>query len=398
MWGRVTIGGIPFREELSIEEKDNGLTIVGQESSPPSTSKHVRFSHSNVIGLKGRVVPVVFSDKSVRSGFYRVASVSSVLMDFSGGALVSATWRMDLVRIGSQRDVEFESRIPMIARTDDLPGSQVASFWHAPAASVSGYFTGSTTPAGSVVRTTDEGDLTVYVGIPTTVPPRWTAPADGYLIGSARILLDEVRVAGDDTPDHTTWEITNGIIRVRPQAANPGNLAVSMWRGVAGWSGEKVYRFQVGGQSISDQVAPEFTTIANEPEEVRVRLTYALSPGRTQVDLSLRRGARFVTGVLKRHAAANLGITRSAAETGSAFTGGIVAASADAEGVRYLLGSSKNPTSQTTATASITRNSVTQLDFFIGAVFTAPAANDAHTDLLLQYLGTLGDRTRVMER
>lgn len=394
MWGRVTIGGIPLREELSISESGDSLSIDGQESSPPSTTKHVRFSHSNILGLRGRIVPVVFTGKSERSGFYQIDNVKSTLLDFSGGAVVSATWSIDMTRIGSQRDVEFETRLPMIARVDDLPGTQAASFWHAPAASVSGYYTGSTVPAGSIVRTTDEGDLTVYTGIPATVPPRWTAPVDGYLVGSARVLLDDVRIAGDDTPPHTSWEISNGIIRVRP---DQGRLAVSMWRGLAGWSTEKKYAPSIAGASLAT-ATPEFTVLRNEPEEVRVRLTYPTTTGRVQVDLSLRRGARFVTGVLKRHSVANLTIGRTTAETGSAFTGGIVAASADTEGVRYVLGSSKNPTSQTTATASLTRNSVLLLDFFLGAVLAAPAANDAHTDLLLQYLGTLGDETRVMTR
>jgi hypothetical protein len=399
-WGLTTVGGIALREELDARESGDGtLSIAGQESTPPSTRAHVRAAHRNVIGLYGKIVPVTFTDKADLNGYYLVSESRSEPFDFSQGSVVKTTWSMSLDRIGTERDVEFESRLSMIARTDDLPGAQVASFWHAPAPSATGYYTGSTVPGGTVVRTTDEGDLKVYTGLPATVPPRWSAPVEDYLIGSARVLLDGIRRAGDRTPDHDSWEVSNGIIRVRPTAT--GGIGVSMWRGVTGWSTEKVYTPTSNGTLLSSSpgTKPEFTILHNNPEEVRVRLTYEMTTaGRFQVDLSLRRGARFVTGVVKRHASANLGISRTAAETGSAFTGGLVAASADAEGVRYLLGSSKNPTSQTTATASLTRNSVLQLDFFLGAVFTAPASGDAHTDLLLQYLGTTGDETRVMPR
>lgn len=400
VWGRVTVGGIPFREELAVGDSGEGrLQIVGQESTPPSSRAQVRASHQNVIGLLGKIVPVTFSDKTDLTGFYLVSSADSDLFDFGNGSVITASWKMSLDRVGTERDIEFETRLPMIARTDDLPGAQVASFWHAPAPSARGYFTGSTVPGGTVIRTTDEGDLSVYTGLPSSVPPRWTAPADTFLVGSARVLLDGIRRAGNRTPDHATWEVSNGIIRVRPTAT--GGIGISMWRGVAGWSTEKVYTATSNGTwlSVSPGTAPEFTILRNDPEEVRFRLTYELTTaGRYQVDMSLRRGARFVTGVIKRHAAVNLGISRTAAETGSAFTGGIVAASADAEGVRYLMGSSKAPTTQSTATASMTRNSVALLDFFLGAVLAAPASGDAHTDLLLQYLGTTGDETRVMLR
>jgi hypothetical protein len=397
-WGQVTIGGIVFREELKISESgDGGLNISGQESTPPSPKDEVRAAHENLLGLRGRIVPVVFTDKEQVSGFFYVESVTSELMELYGRT-VTVSWRMELSRVGFGPDVEFESRFPFIARTDDLTGSQVASFWHAPAPSASGYYTGSTVPSGSLDRVSSDGTVKVYTGLPTTTPPRWFASAEGYLVGSARVELDGRRHAGTLTPPHDTWALSNGIIRVRPTST--GGIGVSVWRGIDGWSTEKVFSPTVSGVwlSVTPGVAPEFTILRNDPEEAKVRLTYPSSPGRVTVDLVLRRGARFVTGVLKRHAAANLGITRTVAEAGTSFTGGIVATAGDAEDVRYLLGSSKAPSSSTTPTASMTRNTVTQLDFFLGAVFAGAPAGDTHTDLLLQYLGTTGDETRVMLR
>lgn len=392
-WGRVTVGGVSFREELTVEANGAGqLVVTGQESTPPDTKESVRATHHNVVGLNGKRVPVVFTDKAELTGFYEVTDATSQLTQVFGGRFITVNWKLTLIRLGTERDVEFESRIPMIARVDDLPGTQVASFWHAPAANVSGYYTGSTVPS-AVVRTTDEGDLSVFYGLPTAVPPRWTAPADGFMVGSARVLLDGVRRAGDDTPPHESWELSNGLVKVGPAA---GGLSVQVWRGAAGWSTAKVYAVTANGAAVAG--VPEFTILRNEPEEVVARLTYPTSPGRLTVDLSLRRGARFVTGIVKRHSSANLGIARTAAETANTFTGGLVATAADAEGVRFVMGSARNPSTTAITTAAMTKNSTLIYDFFLGAVFAAPAAGDAHTDLLAQYLGTTGDRTRVMRR
>jgi hypothetical protein len=135
--------------------------------------------------------------------------------------------------------------------------------------------------------------------------------------------------------------------------------------------------------------------LRNDPEEVTVRLSYPTAPGRVTVDLGLRRGSRFVTGGIKRHASATLGVARTAAEAATVVTGGLRATSADADGNRFVMGSSKTLTTATT-TAAISKASVTQLDFFLGhEVGASPAAGDAFADLLAQYLGTSGDRTRV---
>jgi hypothetical protein len=78
-------------------------------------------------------------------------------------------------------------------------------------------------------------------------------------------------------------------------------------------------------------------------------------------------------------------------------TGGLRATAADGDGNRFVMGSSKTLTTAT-GTAAISKASVS-LDFFLGhEVGTSPAGGDAFADLLVQYLGTAGDRTRVVRR
>jgi hypothetical protein len=143
---------------------------------------------------------------------------------------------------------------------------------------------------------------------------------------------------------------------------------------------------------------PELTILRNDPEQAQIRLTYPSTPGRLTVDLLLRRGSRFVTGVIKRHSAATLGVARTAAETAAAVTGGLRATAADADGNRFVMGSTRNLTT-TTSTASIAKAVVTSLDFYLGhEVGASPASGDAAADLFAQYLHAGGETIRVVRR
>jgi ABC-type transporter Mla subunit MlaD len=393
-WGALTIGGITFRETQSLTDDSGTVKIVGQEEHPPQTKAEVRSRLLSVLGLIGQTVPAVFEDKSVADGFYLVVDASSDHEDRQQAAYLTANWTMTLQRVGRERDVEFESRVPTIARSTELVG-QTPSFWHAPPPDTWDYYTGSTVPSASVVRESAEGLVTVYRGIPANVAPRWTCRAAGYMDASPRILFDGIRLAGTETPALSVWQVDNGLVRVL--GGGDATFSVAAWDpDVDDWTSVKSYVPTVGGAALTG--TPELTILRNDPEEAAVRLSYPGAPGRATVDLGLRRGSRFVTGVFKRHAAATLGVARTAAEAATVVTGGLRATSADADGNRFLMGSSRTLTT-TTGTASIAKAAVSQLDFFLGhEVGASPAAGDAFADLLGQYLGTSGDRTRVVRR
>lgn len=398
-WGKVTVAGFELRETTSAARDGDSLRIRGQESYPPSTKPYVEAADGNLVALgkeaneRDLIVPVTFTDKTWLTGFYRVASASSELDRRQNGAVEVADWQLSLERVGTAPDVEIESLLPMIGRTDELAGTQTPSFWHAPAVGHTSYLTGATVPAGTLTRTSSDGVLTVYTGIPAGYAPRWTVAAADYLLGSARVLFDGIRRLGRSTPLLSVWEVHNGLVRVVSGAG--GSFTVSCWDAGA-WRSAKSYAVTVNGAALTSQ--PELTVLRNDPEEVVVRLTYPGSPGRTTVDLSLRRGARFVTGTIKRHSAATIGVARTAAEAASVVTGGLRATSADADGNRFVLGSSRLVTTAT-GTASISKASVTRFDFFAGhEVDEAPQAGDAFADLLAQYLAAGGELATVVTR
>lgn len=392
-WGTIQLGPLAFRETITAAESSSKLTVTGQESTPPQTAAEVHAAHLNVLGLLGATIPVVLTDKTELTGFYVVIDAASDLLNFAGGAVLSASWSIGLARLGTEADVEFESRLPGIARSTELSGVSPV-FWHAPPPGATSYYTGATVPAGAVTRQSAEGDVTVYTGIPDGIFPRWTCPAADFMAGSARLLLDGIRRAGLATAPSSSWELSNGIVRVTGGA--DATLTVSAWSGAA-WVSAKGYVPTVSGTAPTG--VPEVTTLRNDPEQVTIRLSYPQAgAGRVTVDLSLRRGARTVSGVLKRQSAATLGIKRTEAEAATAVTGGLRATTADSDGNRFVLGSSKTVTTAT-GTASISKAGVTQLDFFLGHEVGAPAAGDAFADLLGQYLASAGSEdTRLVRR
>jgi hypothetical protein len=391
-WGQITIGGVDLRETVVAESSSGSLKVTGQESDPPSTSAHVMATHHNIVGLRGLVVPVTFSDKSEHTGFYRVTDSTSTVTRWNNGSVNVVDWSLSLEPLGTERDVEFESRVPTIGRTDQLTGTQTPNFWHAPPVGITSYYTGTTVPASSIARTSSEGAVPVHLGIPTSFPPRWTVSAANYLNGSARLLFDGIRRVGTFTPPLSVWEMSNGLVRLMSGAS--GSVTVWCWDS-GEWRSAKGFKFYAAADLTT---APEFTVLRNEPEEVAVRLSYPGTPGRTTVDLSLRRGARFVTGVIKRHSSAELGVSRSVSETGTAVTGGMRATSADADGNRYVVGSSRSVA--TSSGGAISAAGITTFDFFIGhEVNSSPSTGDAFADLLLQYLGSPGrEQVRLVRR
>lgn len=392
-FGTITIGGCEFREtEDAQRTSDGSVSFSGQEAHPPRSKGRVRAAAGNLAAMDGLVVPVVFTDKGELTGFYAVDGARVNYHKWAEGAVETATYDVQLSRIGSAKDVEIESRVPTIGRQTDTGLTPV--FWHAPAVGARSYFTGSTVPANTVTRTGSEGVVKTYLGIPSGVAPRWVIGADQYMNGSARILYDGLRRIGLFTPPLAIWQIDNTLLRV--MAGNDGTFLVSAWD-ASGWKSQKEFRVTVAGTPLTGQ--PEVTILRNDPEEAAVRFTYDTTTGRTTVDLSLRRGSRFVSGIVKRHGAANLAVELVGAETGTAITGGVRATAADADGNRLVLASARTVTVSTNP-IRVTRNAATSLDFMVGHEIdgSTAQAGDTAADLVRQYLGSTGERVRIVKR
>lgn len=428
-FGTVQIGRLTLREALAVASELGSMTstpmrtmkLTGQEAVPLLTTAQLAAVQDDLPGLIGPLLPVTFTNKADRNGYWMVTDVQSDLMNWNG-ELVTATWQMTMTRIGTDTEVDLESRLTG-SKTRVNSFSATGERTHCPPVGHYGYYSGATTPT-VLVRTGSEGAMQVYRGLDTTTNPRWGCHVETYLLGRARFLdSNDIERSGISysvrsspaalTPSTTLetsttllpesgaathWTLHNTLVKVTPispTSSSSGVLTVSAWTS-GGWQ-DKTWDIQIGGASIG---APDTVTVLrNEPEIVVVRLLHAMQPGRATIDLTLRRGSRFVEIYVQAETSTSLAVVRPTLEAGTSGTGYVSASSDDGAGNRYLIGSAKTFTADT-AHGGVSVTNATALDCFVGAVVgghSAQAGDDA-ASLFNAYLGQPAELIQAVRR
>lgn len=393
-WGTITLGRISLRETVTVSETggdDRKLSVQGQESTPPLTRTALVAAHDNLLGTQSDVVlPVTWTDKPERNGYYNVTSVSSDLTDWQG-EVVTSSWKLDLTRIGLDNETDLQSRLTGAIRANDygLTGER----WHAPPIGHYGYYTGTTQPS-TMTRASADGTITVYRSVPAGTSPRWGCPPTSYGNARVRVLSDGTeRVGVNTTMSASSWELSNALVRVRPSGSS---LEVAAYDGSA-WE-TKNWNITVASSAVPSWDA--VTVLRNDHETGVVRLTKSRTPGRATLDLTLRRGARFVEGYLQADTSGTISAALATLEntTNVASAGYVVATSNDAAGNKYTAGSAHNFTAH--ASGGVSKASTVTLDFYLGAVVNGSSAvsGDAATDLRNQYIAALPERVYGVKR
>lgn len=370
-WGDVTLGRIPLREVFAVAESggdDRSLELEGQESYPPLTRAQVIARHDGINSLiPGQVIPVTWTDKPERSGYYTVKSASSTYTEYRTD-MVTADWKVSLDRVGSDSETDLQSRLTGAVRLNDF--ALTGERWHAPPIGHYGYYTGATNPT-TMTRTTADGAMTVYRGVPANTSPKWGCPPTSYLTGRVRVTTTASQeVYGVDVPLAATgWALTNGIVNITTSAS--ASLDVQTYSGGAYHS--KLWNVSVAGSAASIATWDGATLLRNDPEMCIVRLVKGLNPGRATLDLTLRRGSRTVEGYLQTGTAGTLCAYRATAEAATNNTSYLVATADDADGNAYAVGSARTFTAHTNG--GIVKAATTALDFWIGAVASQTTLN-----------------------
>ncbi|WP_225825591.1 hypothetical protein [Streptomyces naphthomycinicus] len=400
-WGDVQLGRIPLRETFAATESggdDRGLDLEGQESSPPLTRAQVIARHDGINALTaGQVVPVTFTDKPERNGYYTVKTATSTYTEYRT-EVVTADWKVSLDRVGSDAETDLQSRLTGAVRLNDF--SLAGERWHAPPIGHYGYVTGTTNP-GTLARTGADGTITVYRGVPANISPRWGCAPTSYLTGRVRVTTTGGQeVYGTDVPLAAAgWSLTNGLVNVTWSASGGGSFDVQSFTGGA-YRSKLWTPFSSSGGTISTWDGA--TLLRNDPEMAILRLTKSLSPGRYTVDLTLRRGSRFVEGYMQRNTSADeLKVRLNTAETNVtalASAGYVTATSNDSDGNRFVAGSARTFTGH--ANGGVVRTNTTALDFWIGVVAGggSAVAGDTATDLRNQYIACMPEAVYGVRR
>ncbi len=385
-FGTITLGRLVLREDWNAEQTADGVTIKGQEALPPLTALELERRREDLLGIKGALVPVTFTDKARLSGYYRVANVKASYSNWYQVAVVD--WTIDLDRLGTESEVDMESRLsgPLTRNTSH---AVTGERWHAPPVGHYGYWSDTTVPS-AVTRTGTDGAQLVYRNVPAT-HPRWGASTTGCLAGRVRFFDGDTfeRAGVNLSPATSGWELSNGLVRVRPLTSG-GVLEVAAYTGGA-WRA-KAWDLLAGGVTLG--VPRSVTLLRNELEQVVVRVLWAsaAAPGRVTADLTLTRGARVLELYLQSQTSTTLKVVRAAAEAGTAGTGHIRATANDGDGNRYVVGSALAFTADA-VNGGLSKAAAVALDAFIGvaAAGSAAVAGDTPVDLMAQYLGTPGE-------
>ncbi|WP_031165945.1 hypothetical protein [Streptosporangium roseum] len=390
------LGRLLLRETFSLSEATGRdgrtMSLQGKEVTPLISRDELVERHEGVLGLVGSLVAARWEEKSERDGYYTITDASADYTDRFAQRLGWVTWKLTLARHGGDGDVDLESRLTGAVRANDF--SLAGERWHAPAVGAYAVHTGSTLPS-TMTRATTDGAITVYRGLPANVSPRWGCAVADYMRGRARIMsVGSERVGVGYRVDASDWELSNGLVRVRPLLAD-GSLEVAAFTGGV-WR-VKRWWVDVGGTQVARWESA--TILRNDPEQVIVRLTEHRSPvGRTVLDLTLRRGSRVVEGYLQRGDSGTLSVYLAAAETLTSSTGYLVRSTDDADGDRVTLGSARSYSAH--VNGGLSKASVTALDFYLGVVAGGSSAvsGDAAADLRNQYVGALPEVTAAVRR
>lgn len=396
-FGEINVNRIYLVETESSKE-DNGqkVSLAGEESSPPASFALCSFLHTQIVALQdGKLVPVTFRDKAERNGYYIMGNTSSELLDYQS-EVATATWTMDLQRLGADSEIDIQSRLTGVARQNDFSLAGVR--WHAPSLGHYAYHTGATNPSGTTDRVGADGTIRIYRGVPSSINPKWGCPVGSYKGGRARVtdsalVATENEVEGiNQSVSASAWAISNGLINASA-TATAGAIDIQYHDGVNFVS--NVWKIQIGGVNV-----PAWSSAAilrNDFEMCVLRLTTTqTTSGRTQLDLTLRRGSRFIEGYLQSSTSNTLKVTPQTPAASTTSTGYVVQTS----GTHRPISGSAHTFTADTGNGGLSKTSAIFLDFFVGVVLNAaaPLTGDQNTDLRDQYIGALPEITYAVRR
>lgn len=389
------LGRLTLRETWGFSESAYqgwSMHISGLEVRPMIGLDELWERFDGALGIQGSLVSAVWEEKYQRNGYYTVSSASGAVVDRRPQGIATVEWKISLQKHGADTDIDLESRLSGAVRQNDF--ALVGERWSAPAVGAYAYYTGSTAPS-LLTRATTDGPITVYRGIPAGVNPRWGCDVGDYLRGRVRILSLGTERVGSAHPLATdNWEMSNGLVRVRPLTAD-GSIEVASF--TAGAWHPKSWWIDIGGVQVTSWDSA--SVLQNDLERCVVRLAAARSPvGRAYLDLTLRRGSRIVEGYLQRGDSGTLSVYLASAETCTDSTSYVVRSTNDGDGNRVIAGSARNFDPH--ANGGLIRTSQTSMDFWLGVVAGGGSAvsGDQATHLRDQYIGALPEVVAAVRR
>lgn len=394
--GRVGLD-IPLRVPAEGAWSDGvGMKISGTLGAEAgySLEESVALFHqfNGLVNADERVVPCTFAATPSLDGFYEVGA-ASVKTDGASWATGAFDYDLTLHRVrGSSRPVVDVKSLAVYRTGYAVAAVSCSVMYGAPSAASDLTFIPYATTA-NVTRTADTGAVTVkgYSAAFSTFSFR-PAAADWY-DGACKVEVTFdgstwFTVTGGQIPAGiTSWRLNNGLVRVVP-SATAGRIDVQHYDGST-WETAKTYRLTISSSTGVVDLVGAPVVLRNAPHIAALKMTIsgsAAGVGPSTLTLTVRRGDRFLYGVIQGLQNTGGGVRRDTAEAATSASGGLAATANDASGNRYVLASNA-ATTKDTANGGLSISPGYTVDFGIGSAIGGSAAvsGDTTAELLSQY-------------
>lgn len=432
----MTIGRATIRA-TRVQATGDLVQVSGYVLPTTDAAAAVKAARQQLVGmvdsLDGTAVPVTWSVDPTFTGYYEVTSAAVV--DRGPSPASVAAVEVALRRWGSSyAGVQMETVGTVVTRTN-AAGATAAAVWGIPNESTSFVPPASWKSVALASRTTSTGAVRIVsVDVASgAVTGRFTVAASGHYVGAATIEHQYVAagtyyaVEGRHAPlSPSSWRLSNGLLRITPSTTSGSLVDISAYNGST-WSTATAWTVSgsnnVLAPSNASGSAPTIVSariIRNSVACCVLRLGFRYTSestgasvadrqarrneatNKTQIcDITLRRGERVAAlNITNRPVAlAYTTVSLAATPAGTAFTGGVVATSADASGNKAVLASADTIASAPTTMSLFTgpTGSSGAVQYGIGYVVPAAAASpDDQAGIAGQYFGAIAEQQRAV--
>lgn len=412
------------------------LTLEGPLHIPTATSNRFdvlkacrdRFN-ALVDNRDERHVPVTFTEDPSWDGFYQPLSASMNFEEHHPSSAY-ARWSCTLRRSGAGSLPQLEITSSHTVRTNphSITNASIAGLWPPvigmPGTAIDLYATnasfvghGSRTSSTGVVKWAEASAIR-----PTTIAWVYSIPPADTYVGACEIrhtygsAANQLVLGRYAPPLWSGMTISNGLVRVNVHPSSTDRLLVEVFDGSTwdalssssvGWQLGSIYTSTITWDWANARVQ----IIRNSPEFVAIRV---FAPdaggkavfGRVWLDLSIRRGARHVAGVIQSDWTPSpsgnyFTLQPSSSIAATVITGGLRATSTDAQGNRAIWAIAGTPgASASTVTGRIEQtDSGNLMTFMVGADVNAPASSpDQPADILTDWIDAASGTQQVVRR
>ena len=310
--GRLGLNSIFMDDPATFEWSHDGdqriLTISGDFAGTTlSHTRYMRDQLADTFGLRDDPIAVTWTGDADVDGYYHVLDGTCTMLTQTGNGYIQ--WTMTLRYLGSEFDVDFESKLVIGLRTNDVgfigaPGVyNYEPMWAPPPdANVFVGIDESTIAAlWSAEDGTSEGQMMLGR---ESVNPVWSCAPSAFYGNAAKIFINDRIIVGEhvrpgDYTD-TGWYMQNGVIRISLTGTN-SRLQLGAWTNSNYTTETFNFQFEdhnnAGTITYSEITANwDFMSILrNDPDAVAVRLALNTAAGKQNrtMDITMRRGMPF---------------------------------------------------------------------------------------------------------